>query len=72
MGATARLSWFGILKNQRFLSIAVWTIWTIALSFLVLLYWAGGAHRVYAFHDYMQAGYHWIHREKLLSSLAYG
>ena len=65
MGATARLSWFGILKNQRFLSIAVWTIWTIALSFLVLRYWAGGVHRVYAFNDYVLAGYHWMQGEYL-------
>src|SRR5215471_2575033 len=63
MGARARLS--GIFKNPRSLNIAVWTIWIIALLFLVLRYWAGGVHRVYAFNDYVLAGYHWIHGEYL-------
>ena len=65
MGATARLSWLGTLKNPRSLSMGVRIIWITALSFLVLRYWAGDAHRVYAFNDYVLAGYHWIRGEYL-------
>ena len=65
MGATARLSWLGTLKNPRSLSMGVRIIWITALSFLVLRYWAGDAHRVYAFNDYVLAGHHWIQGEYL-------
>jgi hypothetical protein len=32
---------------------------------LIIRYTAGGAHRVYAFNDYVLAGYHWTHAEYL-------
>ena len=65
MGATTRLSWLGILKDPRSLNMGVWIVWITALSFLVLRYWAGGVHRVYAFNVYVLAGYHWIQGEYL-------
>src|SRR5215472_3301331 len=60
MGTTARPSRLGNLKTRRSLNIAAWIIWITALLFLMLRYWSGSAHRVYAFNDYVLAGYHWI------------
>jgi hypothetical protein len=65
MGATARPSRLGILKNSRSLNIAAGLTWIIALFFLMLRYWAGGVLRVYAFNDYVLAGRHWIEGEYL-------
>ena len=65
MGTTARPSRLGNLKTRRSLNIAAWIIWITALLFLMLRYWSGGAHRVYAFNDYVLAGHHWIQGEYL-------
>src|ERR1700737_4621952 len=65
MYATSRPAWTGIFKKVRSLNSVAWIVWTMALSALILRYCAGGAHRVYAFNDYMLAGSHWIHGEYL-------
>src|SRR5215472_15716973 len=65
MGTTARPSRLGNLKTRRSLNIAAWIIWITVLLFLMLRYWSGSAHRVYAFNDYVLAGHHWIQGEYL-------
>ncbi|MBV9644002.1 MAG: DUF2029 domain-containing protein [Verrucomicrobia bacterium] len=47
------------------MSRIAWIAWTVALIGLVLRFYAGGSHRVYAFNDYTGAGLHWIHGEDL-------
>ena len=54
-----------IWKRNRSLSRIAWGVWTVALIVLVLRFYAGGSHRVYAFNDYTGAGSHWIHGEDL-------
>jgi Glycosyltransferase family 87 len=57
-----------VLHRSGLWIIAAGIAWLLALAGLVVRFSCGGAHRSYAFNDYMLAGWHWMRGEYLYAN----
>jgi len=57
-----------LLNRAGFWGLTAGIVWTLALVGAVVRFACGGAHRAYAFNDYMLAGSHWMRGEYLYSN----
>jgi hypothetical protein len=53
------------VKRSNFWILTAGIVWTLALLGIVVRFSCGGSRRVYAFNDYMLAGWHWMRGENL-------